>query len=321
MYHQLVAGPVVRYADVAREIATADDRRRHGFSEGADAGLFTGWRKRCSSPTPLAPSADKFLLALASGLSVGGAPGSARRCSTLADLLTTSPATPTWPSAWGGCSASTIQENFNYPYVARSATEFWRRWHISLSQLLPGLRLHPARRQPEAPGVLCNLLAVWLLTGLWHGASWNFILWGLYYGAFIALERLFLGDLLDRMPAVFGHLYLLLLATTGWVIFYFTDLGKLGGYLSVMFGLSGARGWDSNVQITLLNNIFWVALAAFFCMPAVKWLKRAVSERLDRGEIRRPAARRRPRSAFSCSSSAPRSLSGRATTPSFTTAF
>ena len=129
-----------------------------------------------------------------------------------------------------------------------------------------------------------NLLVVWLLTGLWHGASWNFILWGLYYGAFIALERLFLGDLLDRLPAVFGHLYLLLLATTGWVIFYFTDLGKLGGYLSVMFGLSGARGWDSNVQITLLNNIFWVALAAFFCMPAVKWLKRAVSERLDPGK-------------------------------------
>lgn len=104
---------------------------------------------------------------------------------------------------------------------------------------------------------------------------------------------------------MFGHLYLLLLATTGWVIFYFTDLGKLGGYLSVMFGLSGARGWDSNVQITLLNNIFWVALAAFFCMPAVKWLKRAVSERLDPGKSA-VLLRFRPRSASSCSSSAPR---------------
>lgn len=278
MYHQLVAGPVVRYADVAREI-TARTTDAVSFSEGLTRVCF-GLAKKVLVANTAGSLADKFLLAPASGLSVGG--------------------------AWFGAAMFTLQiyydfsgysdmaiglgrmfgfhykENFNYPYVARSATEFWRRWHISLSSFFRDYVYIPLGGNRKHQYL--NLLAVWLLTGLWHGASWNFILWGLYYGAFIALERLFLGDLLDRLPAVFGHLYLLLLATTGWVIFYFTDLNKLGGYLSVMFGLSGARGWDSNVQITLLNNIFWVALAAFFCMPAVKWLKRAVSERLDPGK-------------------------------------
>ena len=278
MYHQLVAGPVVRYADVAREITTRTTDAV-SFSEGLTRVCF-GLAKKVLVANTAGSLADKFLLAPASGLSVGG--------------------------AWFGAAMFTLQiyydfsgysdmaiglgrmfgfhykKNFNYPYVARSATEFWRRWHISLSSFFRDYVYIPLGGNRKHQYL--NLLAVWLLTGLWHGASWNFILWGLYYGAFIALERLFLGDLLDRMPAVFGHLYLLLLATTGWVIFYFTDLGKLGGYLSVMFGLSGARGWDSNVQITLLNNIFWVALAAFFCMPAVKWLKRAVSERLDPGK-------------------------------------
>ena len=278
MYHQLVAGPVVRYADVAREITTRTTDAV-SFSEGLTRVCF-GLAKKVLVANTAGSLADKFLLAPASGLSVGGAWFGAAMFplqiyydfSGYSDMAI----------GLGRMFGFHYKENFNYPYVARSATEFWRRWHISLSSFFRDYVYIPLGGNRKHQYL--NLLAVWLLTGLWHGASWNFILWGLYYGAFIALERLFLGDLLDRMPAVFGHLYLLLLATTGWVIFYFTDLGKLGGYLSVMFGLSGARGWDSNVQITLLNNIFWVALAAFFCMPAVKWLKRAVSERLDPGK-------------------------------------
>ena len=278
MYHQLVAGPVVRYADVAREI-TSRRTDAVSFSEGLTR-VCCGGAKKVLGADPAGSLADKFLLAPASGLSVGG--------------------------AWFGAAMFTLQiyydfsgysdmaiglgrmfgfhykENFNYPYVARSATEFWRRWHISLSSFFRDYVYIPLGGNRKHQYL--NLLAVWLLTGLWHGASWNFILWGLYYGAFIALERLFLGDLLDRLPAAFGHLYLLCVATTGWVIFYFTDLGRLGGYLSVMFGLSGARGWDSSVQITLLNNVFWLALAVCFCMPVVKWLKRMVSERLDPGK-------------------------------------
>ena len=278
MYHQLVAGPVVRYADVAREI-TARKTDAVSFSEGLTRVCF-GLTKKVLVANTAGSLADKFLLAPAASLSVGG--------------------------AWFGAAMFTLQiyydfsgysdmaiglgrmfgfhykENFNYPYVARSITEFWRRWHISLSSFFRDYVYIPlgGNRRHQ----YLNLFIVWLLTGLWHGASWNFILWGLYYGAFIAVERLFLGRLLGRLPAVIGHLYLLLLATTGWVIFYFTDLGKLGSYLSVMFGLAGARGWDSNIQISLLNNIFWVALAAFFCMPVVKRLKRAVSERLDPGK-------------------------------------
>ena len=200
MYHQLVAGPVVRYADVAREI-TARKTDAVSFSEGLTRVCF-GLAKKVLVANTAGSLADKFLLAPASGLSVGG--------------------------AWFGAAMFTLQiyydfsgysdmaiglgrmfgfhykENFNYPYVARSATEFWRRWHISLSSFFRDYVYIPLGGNRKHQYL--NLLAVWLLTGLWHGASWNFILWGLYYGAFIALERLFLGDLLDRLPAVFGHL-------------------------------------------------------------------------------------------------------------------
>ena len=278
MYHQLVAGPVVRYADVAREITTRTTDAV-SFSEGLTRVCF-GLAKKVLVANTAGSLADKFLLAPASGLSVGGAWFGAAMFTL--QIYYDFSGYSDMAIGLGRMFGFPYKANLNYPYVARSATEFWRRWHISLSSFFRDYVYIPLGGNRKHQYL--NLLAVWLLTGLWHGASWNFILWGLSYGAFIALERLFLGDLLDRLPEVFGHLYLLLLATPGWVIFYFTDLGKLGGYLSVMFGLSGARGWDSNVQITLLNNIFWVALAAFFCMPAVKWLKRAVSERLDPGK-------------------------------------
>ena len=275
MYHQLVAGPVVRYADVAREIR----------SRTVDAASFS-------------EGLTRFVFGLAKKVLVANAAGS------LADTyMATAPANLSVGAAWFGAALFTLQiyydfsgysdmaiglgrmfgfhykENFNYPYIARSATEFWRRWHISLSSFfrdyvyipLGGNRNHPYR----------NLFVVWFLTGLWHGASWNFILWGLFYGVFIMLERAFLGEWLRRIPAAFGHAYLLLLTLIGWVIFYFTDLGQLGGYLRAMFGLAGNRLWDSGVQITLLNNIFWFLLAAVFCIPIVRWLRRFVCDRLS----------------------------------------
>ena len=120
----------------------------------------------------------------------------------------------------------TYVENFNYPYISKSITEFWRRWHISLSTFfrdyvyipLGGNRRHQLR----------NMFIVWALTGLWHGASWNFVLWGLYYFVFLAIEKLFLGKFLEKLPAVVGHAYALFIIVVGWVFFYFDDVSRLG---------------------------------------------------------------------------------------------
>jgi alginate O-acetyltransferase complex protein AlgI len=131
-------------------------------------------------------------------------------------------------------------ENFRTPYAARSLREFWRRWHITLSTWfrdylyipLGGNRVRPLR-------VRLNLLLVFFLTGLWHGASWNFVIWGLFHGAFLALERTRFGSLLRRLPGSLQHLYLILIVGVAWVFFRAVDLHQALGYLSVMAGLAG----------------------------------------------------------------------------------
>ena len=138
-------------------------------------------------------------------------------------------------------------ENFDYPYIAKSITDFWRRWHISLSSWfreyvyipLGGNRCGVAR-------TYINLFTVWLLTGIWHGANWNFILWGVYYAVLLIIEKAFLGKLIGKLPAVFGHIYALFFIIIGWLIFVFDaseahlTLGEGIRYLGTMFGAGGA---------------------------------------------------------------------------------
>ncbi len=127
-------------------------------------------------------------------------------------------------------------ENFNYPYISRSVTEFWRRWHISLGTWfreyvyipLGGNRKGPARQT-------LNLLIVWAATGIWHGASWNFALWGLYYFALLVIEKRFLLKILDKIPRIFSHIYTLFAVLIGWVLFAFDSLPNVGLYLKAMF--------------------------------------------------------------------------------------
>lgn len=134
-----------------------------------------------------------------------------------------------------------IKRNFNYPYISKSITEFWRRWHISLSSWFRDYVYIPlGGNRVSMPRLCLNLIIVWGLTGIWHGASWNFLLWGLYYGLLLILEKLFLKRLLDKLPALVGHIYTLLLVIVGWAIFAVEDIGHLGGYLKAMFG--GAEG-------------------------------------------------------------------------------
>ena len=152
--------------------------------------------------------------------------------------------------------------NFNYPYIAKSITEFWRRWHISLSSWfrdyvyipLGGNRVSKSRH-------IFNLMVVWFLTGLWHGAAWNFVAWGLYYGIILITEKYILSPVLDKLPSVVRHIYSIVLVVIGWVLFFSSSLGGAARYLEMMFG-AGAHGVADRESLYLLttNLVLWIIL-------------------------------------------------------------
>lgn len=130
--------------------------------------------------------------------------------------------------------------NFNYPYISKSITEFWRRWHISLGSWFREYVYIPMGGNRVGKNRLCfNLMVVWGLTGIWHGASWNFLLWGLYFGVFIIAEKLFLLKWLERRSAPVQHIYTLFLVVISWAVFGLEDFGHMGRYLAAMFGFAG----------------------------------------------------------------------------------
>jgi alginate O-acetyltransferase complex protein AlgI len=158
-------------------------------------------------------------------------------------------------------------ENFNYPYIAKSVTDFWRRWHMSLSYwfrdyvYIPlGGNRRGLRRQ------ILNIMIVWLLTGFWHGASWNFVLWGVFYGVMLIIEKVFLLQRLERLPAWVGHVYTCLVILIAWVLFAFTDLSAGMHYLSVMFGNASSLANGLTV-FYLRDNLFLLAACAIACTP------------------------------------------------------
>lgn len=152
------------------------------------------------------------------------------------------------------------KENFNYPYMADSVTSFWRRWHISLSSFFRDYVYIPLGGNRRFQ--YRNIIAVWLLTGLWHGASWNFVLWGAYYGLFLILEKRFLGKLLQKLPKLLSHAYSLVIMLFGWMLFYFTDINQLVAFLKKIFGI-GAPLTDFVSRSAFSANIFLlIALAA-----------------------------------------------------------
>ena len=265
LFPQLIAGPIVRYVDVADQL---DNRRENWaqFNRGVKI----------------------FLVGLAKKVLIANQMGS------LWSTLKATGAENGLIGSWVGIFAFALQiyfdfsgysdmarglgnmfgfeflKNFDYPYISKSITEFWRRWHISLGTWFREYVYIPlGGNRKGKPRLLLNLLIVWFLTGLWHGASWNFVLWGLYFGLLLIFEKFFLLKVLERLPAFFSHLYALFFIVLGWVLFDFTDLSAMGSYLHGMFSLRS--GWISTEALPLvLSYLPLFAVAIFACLPLGK---------------------------------------------------
>ena len=162
-----------------------------------------------------------------------------------------------------------FNKNFDYPYLSTSVSEFWRRWHISLGSWFRDYIYIPlGGNRVSTLKQIRNILVVWALTGLWHGASWNFVLWGVYYGLFLLLEKFVLKDTLKRMPGWLCTIYTMLVIMIGWVFFSQTDFGALGHYLGTMFGI-GATGFiDSTALYYLKTGFILLLISILACRPA-----------------------------------------------------
>lgn len=263
-FPQLMAGPIVRYNAVAADIAGRKETLGH-FSHGSIRFLF-GLAKKVLIASGLGQVSDaafgKPVGALSVGLAWLGAAAYTGQIyfdfSGYSDMAI----------GLGEIFGFHFPENFNYPYISQSVTEFWRRWHISLSTWfrdylyipLGGNRVTLARQ-------VRNLLVVWILTGLWHGAAWNFLAWGLYYALLLMGERYLWGGALGRAPAALRHAYALLFIMAGWVIFRSAGLGQAVSFLRVMFGASRAQLWDGQVTYCLLEFRWELIIAAVAAMP------------------------------------------------------
>ena len=285
LFHQCIAGPIVRYADVAREI----DHRRPRIPEiGRGINRFViGLVKKAIFANSCAQIADMFLVGTvgeladipAAGLWLGA-------LMYMLQIYLDFSAYSDMAIGMGLMVGFHYKENFDYPYIAGSVTDFWRRWHISLSSFFRDYVYIPlgGNRKGERRKIF-NLFIVWGLTGLWHGASWNFVLWGLYYFVFLVLEKQILMKRFENVPKALWHVYTLLVVYFGWVIFKFTDLSLLGTMFKGMFGLNQNGFINIEVTMTIQNNIFFIIAAIIGCMPVLKNLYKSMCRRCKRNTI------------------------------------
>lgn len=284
-FHQCIAGPIVRYSDVNEELLhrtvkireVSDGIMRFTIGLGKKAILANTCAELADSLLPM--DAEQLKGISAAGLLLGAS------CYMLQIYLDFS-AYSDMAIGLGLVSGFHYKENFNYPYTATSVTDFWRRWHISLSSFfrdyvyipLGGSRVKKYRH-------ILNLFAVWFLTGMWHGASWNYILWGLYFFVFLVLEKyLFKWDVKATLPIWkrwIRHIYLLLVVWFGWLLFRFSDLSMLWVTLKGFVGANGNAISDVSVSISFKNHLFFLIFTVIACTPLYKTiidrLKRARS--------------------------------------------
>lgn len=266
MYFQLVAGPIVRYTDVAEEI----ENGRTDFSKAA-AGIqcfVCGLAKKVIIADTAGEIASKYMNADTASLTVLAAwLGSFMY---IIQLYFDFSGYSDMAVGLGKMFGYNFPKNFNYPYISKSVSEFWRRWHMTLGSFFRDYVYIPLGGNRKR--VYFNLFVVWLLTGFWHGASWNFVVWGLYNGAFIMLERFF-KSFFEKIPSVLRHIYLILVVDIGFVFFYHSDISKACDYLRVMFGFSGAELASVDFTAVFMNNLFFIVLSAVLCTPILQKIK------------------------------------------------
>lgn len=267
LFPQLIAGPILRYKDLGEQIDRRDYRLTR-FASGAE--IF------------VVGLAKKVLLANNLG-------GLWEVCKAMPnDQLTTA-------GAWLGIVCFSLQlyfdfsgysdmavglgrmlgfefgKNFDYPYISTSLTEFWRRWHISLGTWFREYLYIPLGGNRVGKGrLLFNLMIVWAATGIWHGASWNFLLWGLYHGALLCAEKFFLTTRRGRWPAWVRHMYALFCIAVGWAIFAVEDMPRMGVYLAAMFGFAGGGDWDGTFLYYLRSYLPVLLPAVLAATPVAR---------------------------------------------------
>ena len=280
LFPQLIAGPIVQYKTVAAELS---DRK--------------------VTLTDFSERAFRFTIGLAKKVLLANQIGSL--WDTISQLHQMSAAT-----AWLGAIAYSFQiyfdfsgysdmaiglgkmfgfhflENFNFPYMSKTITEFWRRWHISLSSWFREYVYIPLGGNRKGMGrQLFNIMVVWMLTGLWHGANWNFVLWGIYYGILLMFEKLFLLKWLKKAPAWIGHIYSMFLVVIGWTIFAQTDMSQLGRYLKTMFGIGAHGGADADFFYFLSTNAVLLILLVVCSIDHRFWLRKICKKSVDSENI------------------------------------
>ncbi len=272
LFPQLVAGPIVRYTTVAEELVS----RRETFDDFAAGALrFSfGLAKKMLLANNLSLMADEAF----STAPIGAAAAWLGAIAYTGQIYFDFSGYSDMAIGLGRMFGFHFEENFNYPYLSRSVTEFWRRWHMSLSGWFRDYVYIPlgGSRAGTAKQVR-NILLVWTLTGLWHGAAWNFLLWGLYFGVLLLGEKFWWGKALERAPSPLRHLYAMVIVVLGWVLFRCEGLSAVGSYLGAMFGLSGG-GWGQALYFLRQYGVF-LAVGAVASLPVKDALRAALQRR------------------------------------------
>lgn len=281
LFPQLVAGPIVRYSTVSDKLGTRNENLAD-FSEGAQRFLF-GLAKKMLLANSLGAIADQAFGTPSTALSVS--------LSWLGALAYTGQiyfdfsAYSDMALGLGRMFGFHFLENFSYPYISKSITEFWQRWHISLTSWFRDYVYIPLGGNRCTKGKnIRNIIIVWLLTGFWHGASWNFILWGMWFCLLLLGEKFLWGTVLTKTPSLIRHLYTMVIVVFGWVLFRAENLTQVLQYASAMVGLGAVSPVDG--QTVYILREYWLELLV--SLVAVLPIKNTLKSYLE--HIRKPAA-------------------------------
>lgn len=267
LFPQLIAGPIVRYRDVAEQLVNRRETLEM-FTKGVKL-FMVGLAKKVI----IANTMGTFTTNIFATTDENGVVGTwVGMIAYTFQIYFDFSGYSDMACGLGNMMGFEFLKNFNYPYIAKSITDFWRRWHISLSTWFKEYVYIPlGGNRKGVKRQILNLLIVWGLTGLWHGAAYNFVLWGLYYGLLLILEKFVLKKFLDRLPSFVQHIYTLFIIIIGWGLFYFTDVGQLGEFMVDLFNFGNGICGDQAFNL-IMSNLPMLIIAAVASTPLATML-------------------------------------------------